>query len=43
MRIGFDYFDPGKENDDLYKVYLKIESMLDEINSQQPPGLDTAW
>jgi len=43
MRIEFDYMDAGRENEDLYKVYQKIESMLEEVNSQQPPGLNTAW
>ena len=43
MQIDFDYLEPGKENEELYKVYQKIELMLDEINSQQPPGLNTGW
>jgi hypothetical protein len=43
MRIEFKYLDPGTENADLFKIYQKVESMLDDINSQQPPGLNTAF
>ena len=32
MQIDFDYLEPGKENEELYKVYQKIELML---NGQQ--------